>query len=265
MTLIEAILLAIVEGLTEFLPVSSTGHLIVTTAVLGMESTDFVKLFTIAVQPGAILAVLVLYWKRFFQSLAFYYKLVIAFVPAAAIGLLFNDQIDAMLESPTTVAISLIVGGFFLLKVDQWFSANESKEPKEPSYLQSWVIGCFQILSMIPGTSRSGATIVGGLVSGLTRSKAAEFSFFLAVPTLLAASAYKLLKYLANEDVVITSQEGGLLLIGNIVAFLVGLIAIKRFIQFLTRKGFAMFGWYRIVLGLLILIMIWSGKSLSLV
>lgn len=264
MSVFEAILLAIVEGLTEFLPVSSTGHLIITTAILGMEPTEFVKLFTIAVQPGAILAVLVMYWKRFLQSFSFYYKLLIAFVPAAMMGLLFNDQIDALLESPKTVAISLLLGGIFLVKVDAWFRTNEFKVESEPSFLQSFVIGCFQVLSLIPGTSRSAATIVGGLASGLTRKKAAEFSFFLAVPTLLAASAYKLLKYFKAENTTLASDEWTLLIIGNIVAFIVGWLAIKSFIRFLTNRGFAAFGWYRIVLGLCLLFMIWSGKSLSI-
>lgn len=199
MNIIETIILAIIEGLTEFLPVSSTGHLILGTALLGIEPTPFVKLFTIAVQPGAILAVVVLYFKRFFQTLDFYLKLLIAFIPAAVIGLIFNDWIDLLLESPLTVAISLVLGGIVLLFVDGWFKGNEEGPIRPLTNKRALVIGFYQVLAMIPGTSRSGATIVGGLAAQLNRKDAAEFSFFLAVPTLVAATGYKILKFFKRK------------------------------------------------------------------
>ena len=265
MSYFEAIILAIIEGLTEFLPVSSTGHLIIGTALLGIEPTEFVKLFTIAVQPGAILAVLVLYWKRFFKTVDFYFKLLIAFIPAAVIGLLFNDVIDEMLESPLTVGISLFIGGVILLFVDKWFKGNEENQDQEMTNKKALIVGLYQVLAMIPGTSRSGATIVGGLASKLNRKNAAEFSFFLAVPTLVAATGYKLLKYYKSEGLTLSSQEINILAIGNLVAFIVGLLAIKGFISFLTKKGFKWFGWYRIIVGGAIIIMIALKIELSLI
>ncbi|MCZ2128715.1 MAG: undecaprenyl-diphosphate phosphatase [Bacteroidia bacterium] len=260
MNYLEAIILAIIEGLTEYLPVSSTGHLIIGTALLGIEPTDFVKLFTIAVQPGAILSVLVLYWKKFFQSFHFYLNLLIAFIPAAVCGLLFDDVIDKLLESPLTVGITLLVGGIFLLFVDRWFKENENNQNQQVTYKKSLTVGLFQVLSMIPGTSRSATTIVGGLVAKLNRKNAAEFSFFLAVPTLLAATGYKLLSYLTKDGFSLSTQEMNVLLIGNIVSFLVGLIAIKGFISFLTRKGFVWFGWYRMIVGGVIICLILMNK-----
>lgn len=252
MTVLEAVLIAIVEGITEFLPVSSTGHMILTQGILGMKSDEFLKAFTVNIQFGAILSVVVLYWKRFFQSIDFYIKLFIAFLPAAVIGFLLGDQIDAMLESVPVVAVSLLLGGFVLLKVDDWFKANELQPEKEVKPKNALLIGFFQCLALIPGVSRSAATIIGGMQSGFNRKQAAEFSFFLAVPTMFAASGYKLLK---NHEV-ITSDNLSLLLIGNVVAFLVALLAIKTFIGMLTRYGFKVFGYYRIVVGAIILILL---------
>src|SRR5690606_23578568 len=191
MTLFETLVLAIVEGLTEFLPVSSTGHMIIATSLLGMESTPFVKLFTVAIQLGTILSVVVLYFKRFFRSIDFYYKLFVAFLPAAFLGLVFSDLIDDMLESPMTVAISLVIGGVILLFVDSWFKNPKIEDSDKISYMTAFKIGLYQCLAMIPGTSRSGASIVGGMAEKLTRKSAAEFSFFLAVPTMFGATGKK--------------------------------------------------------------------------
>lgn len=257
---IEVIVLAIIEGLTEFLPVSSTGHMILASSIMGIASDDFVKLLTIAIQFGAILSVLVLYYKKFLQSFEFYLRLFIAFIPAAVLGFLLNDYIDAMLESALIVAISLVLGGVVLLFVDNWF---KSQSEKTVDRKQAFVIGCFQVLAMIPGVSRSAATIVGGLAQGLNRIKAAEFSFFLAVPTMLAATGYKMLTF--HQDIGFKSEHVQPLLIGNLVAFVVALIAIKAFIGYLTSNGFRLFGWYRIVLGSIILTLLALGYDLSIV
>ncbi len=259
MTIFQAIVIAIVEGITEFLPISSTGHMIITEKILGMESTDFLKAFTINIQFGAILSVIVLYWKRFFQTLNFYYKLFIAFIPAMVLGFIFGDFIDSMLENVVVVAISLLVGGIILLFVDKWF--NKPKEDQEISYPTAFKIGLFQCIAMIPGVSRSAATIIGGMSQGLNRKTAAEFSFFLAVPTMFAATAYKLLQNYKTID----ASNINILLIGNIVAFIVAMIAIKSFIAFLTKYGFKVFGYYRILLGASILILLALGIPLSIV
>lgn len=264
MTWFEAFVIAVVEGITEFLPVSSTGHMIITQAILGMESDQFVKLFTINIQFGAILSVLVLYWKRFLQNVSFYTKLLIAFVPAAVIGFLAGDIIDDLLESPLVVAISLLLGGVFLLFVDKVF--NKPDLSKEVTNRSALMIGIFQCIAMIPGVSRSAATIIGGMAQGLSRKTAAEFSFFLAVPTMAAASGYKLLKLLLDEnrpDYVF--EQWDILLFGNFVAFIVAMLAIRFFISYLTRYGFKIFGWYRIFVGLAILILLFAGIDLSLV
>lgn len=253
MDYIQAIILAIIEGLTEYLPVSSTGHMIVASSFMGIASDDFTKLFTIVIQLGAILAVVILYWKRFFQSLDFYFKLFVAFLPAVVLGLLFNDLIEELLESPVTVAVMLVIGGLVLLRVDSWFpQTTNAIQDEEISYLTALKIGFFQVLAMIPGTSRSGATIVGGMTQKLSRKTAAEFSFFLAVPTMFGATAYKLYKYF-KEGLVLSDKEINLLLIGNIIAFIVALIAIKSFINYLNKNGFKLFGYYRIILGLILL------------
>ena len=263
MSWIEAIIIAIVEGLTEFLPVSSTGHMIITQSVLGVPSTEFVKAFTIIIQFGAILSVIVLYWKRFFQTLDFYFKLIVGFIPAGVLGLLFSDYIDSMLESVTVVAVSLVLGGVLMLFVDKWF--NKPKEHGDVTYKNAFIIGLFQCIAMIPGVSRSMATIVGGMSRGLSRKLAAEFSFFLAVPTMAAATGYKMLKlFTSDEGFEMLKENIGVLLVGNVVAFIVALLAIKFFIEFVTKYGFKLFGWYRIILGTVILIMMLMGYNLTI-
>lgn len=262
MNYFEAIILAIIEGLTEYLPVSSTGHMIIASSMMGIASDEFVKMFTIAIQFGAILSVIVLYWKRFFQSIDFYIKLLIGFLPAAIIGFLLNDYIDALLENVIVVAFSLMLGGVVLLFVDKWFKYQE-KDPDEMTYGKALVVGFFQVIAMIPGVSRSAATIIGGLTQNLTRTAAAEFSFFLAVPTMFAATAYKMLKF--QKEVGFTMDNIPVLLVGNVVAFIVAMVAIKSFIAFLTKHGFEMFGWYRIVLGAIILILYSLGYQLQIV
>jgi undecaprenyl-diphosphatase len=259
MDLIQAIILAIIEGITEYLPVSSTGHMIIASSFMRIAEDDFTKLFTIVIQLGAILSVVVLYWKRFFQSWDFYFKLLVAFIPAVVLGLLLNDVIDSLLESPITVAISLIIGGVILLKVDDWFKANEVVDENNPtahseiSYMTALKIGFFQCLAMIPGTSRSGASIVGGMSQKINRKTAAEFSFFLAVPTMLGATAKKSYDYY-KAGFEISSDQVNYLIIGNVVAFVVALFAIKSFIDYLSKKGFRMFGYYRIIFGISLLI-----------
>ena len=241
----EAIILAIIEGLTEFLPVSSTGHMIIASSFMGIAHEEFTKLFTIAIQLGTILSVVVLYVKRFFQSIDFYVKLLVAFIPAVVLGLLFNDLIDELLESPVTVAVSLIIGGIILLRVDQWFGQGEDTEI---SYSTALKIGFFQCLAMIPGVSRSGASIVGGMSQKMSRTAAAEFSFFLAVPTMLGATAKKSFDYY-QAGFELTTEHIQLLAIGNIIGFFVALLAIKTFINFLSKSGFKVFGYYRIIIG----------------
>src|SRR5690554_1386917 len=249
MGILETIIIAIVEGLTEFLPVSSTGHMILVQGFLGVKSDDFVKAFTVIIQFHAILSVIFLYWKRFFQSLEFYWKLLVAFIPAAIVGLLAGDLIDSLLENVWVVAIMLIIGGIFMLFVDKWFFHAEEDEA-ELTYMRALKIGFAQCVAMIPGVSRSMATIVGGMSQGLSRKTAAEFSFFLAVPTMAAASGYKLLKLLSTESSQQLLMENvNILLIGNIVAFVVALLAIKFFIHFLTKYGFKLFAYYRIIAG----------------
>ncbi|MBK5196258.1 MAG: undecaprenyl-diphosphate phosphatase [Proteiniphilum sp.] len=293
MTILEAIIIAIVEGLTEFLPVSSTGHMIIAQALLGIESTAFVKAFTVIIQFGAILSVVFLYWKRFFrlnpitifdkeavdgmssrkkgwtflmrflQKYDFYRKLFIAVLPAGVIGLLLGDQIDTMLENVTVVAVMLVSGGIFMLFVDQWF--NRPSPEQSMTWQRALKIGFFQCIAMIPGVSRSMATIVGGMGTKLTRKNAAEFSFFLAVPTMAAAAGYKLYQLLKDPvSVEMLKENMLLLLIGNIVAFFVAILAIRFFIDFLTKYGFRAFGVYRIIVGGILLVLIMSGVSLSI-
>lgn len=280
-SIFETIIIAIVEGLTEFLPVSSTGHMIITQNVLGVESTEFVKAFTFIIQFGAILSVVVLYWKRFFRlnhtpapedatplrkflhKYDFYWKLFVAFIPAAVLGLLFSDAIDAMLEKVEVVAVTLILGGVFMLFCDRIF--NKGSEKTELTEKRAFWIGMFQCISMIPGVSRSMATIVGGMAQKLTRKAAAEFSFFLAVPTMFAATLFKMLKlFMEPEGMEILTNNMGTLIIGNIVAFIVAMLAIKFFISFVTKYGFKAFGWYRIVVGGAILLMLLTGHNLTI-
>jgi undecaprenyl-diphosphatase len=264
MNFFQAFILALIEGLTEFLPVSSTGHMIIGSSVMGIQSDPFVKLFTICIQLGAILSVVVLYFKRFFKSINFYYKLVVAFIPAAIFGFLLSDKVDQMLESPLTVGVSLVIGGIILLFVDKWFKNASIQTEEEINYLTALKIGFFQCIAMIPGVSRSGATIVGGMSQNLTRKAAAEFSFFLAVPTMFAATGKKLLDFY-QEGHVITSDQLQVLAFGNIVAFIVALLAIKSFIGYLNKNGFKVFGWYRIIVGGIIIVLLLSGHSLSII
>ncbi|PLW93435.1 MAG: UDP-diphosphatase [Marinilabiliales bacterium] len=251
MSWFDAIIIAIVEGLTEFLPISSTGHMIITEAILGHTPDEFSKAYVVNIQFGAILSVVVLYLQRFFKNFDFYWKLFIAFLPAAVIGFFMIDYIDSILESVLVVAISLVAGGIILLFVDKWFSRNDTDQ--SISTKRALIIGFFQVMAMIPGVSRSAATIVGGMSQGLTRKTAAEFSFFLAVPTMLAASAYKLYQ---NHEIIGVNNNLQLLLIGNAIAFIVAMLAIKGFISFLTRFGFRAFGVYRIIVGAAIIILI---------
>ena len=264
MTIIQAIILAIIEGLTEFLPVSSTGHMILGSSLMGIQSDNFVKLFTVAIQLGAIISVIVLYFKRFFQSFDFYFKLLVAFIPAVFFGLLLSDKIDELLESPLTVAIALLVGGIILLFVDKWFKNGTIEDTSQINYSTALKIGLFQCLSMIPGTSRSAASIIGGMSQNLTRKAAAEFSFFLAVPTMFGATAKKLYDFY-QDGYVISADEVRLLIIGNIVAFIVAMLAIKYFISFLQTRGFRLFGWYRIIVGGILLILLLSGSDLQVI
>ena len=278
MGIFETIIIAIVEGLTEFLPVSSTGHMIIAQNVLGVESTDFVKAFTFIIQFGAILSVVCLYWKKFFHlnevpqgvtgakafliKYDFYWKLLVAFLPAAVFGLLFSDAIDAMLERVEVVAITLVLGGIFMLFYDKIFGKGTKEKMTERNAL---MVGLYQCISMIPGVSRSMATIVGGMSQGLTRKAAAEFSFFLAVPTMLAATAYKLLKLIMDPvQRAVLVDNMTTLIVGNVVAFIVALLAIKFFIEFVSKYGFKAFGWYRIIVGGAIIVMMLCGVSLEI-
>lgn len=264
MTIFEVIVLAIVEGLTEFLPVSSTGHMIIASSLMGIQSDEFVKLFTVAIQLGTILSVVVLYFKRFFQRIDLYFKLFVAFLPAVVFGLLFAKKIDALLESPLAVAISLVAGGFILLYVDKWFNKPSIETTDEISYSTAFKIGLMQCIAMIPGVSRSGATIVGGMAQKLNRKVAAEFSFFLALPTMLGATLKKLYDFY-KEGYTLNSTEISLLALGNLIGFIVAIIAIKYFIDYLAKHGFKMFGWYRIIVGGIILALLLTGHNLQIV
>ena len=276
MTLFEAIIIAIVEGITEFLPISSTGHMIIASSLLGIHTDPFTKTFEVAVQLGAILAVVVLYWKKFFDVKRigeFYVKLIVAVIPALALGFFLSDQINELMESSITVAVMLLVGGIFLLFIDKIFKVHSlprnqdvlftEKGPKDDlidqeeniSFKRALIIGFWQCLAMIPGVSRSAASIIGGMQQKLTRSLAAEFSFFLAVPTMVAATGYKLMEGYGD----IKSEQIKLLVVGNIVAFIVAILAIRFFIGFLQKHGFRLFGIYRIVAGIVLLILIWQG------
>ncbi|MCM5529597.1 undecaprenyl-diphosphate phosphatase [Parasegetibacter sp. NRK P23] len=271
MNLLEAIILAIVEGLTEFLPVSSTGHMVITSSLMGIHTDEFTKLFEVAVQLGAIMAVVVLYWKKFvdFKSIQFYLKLAFAVLPALILGFLFSDKIDEMLESPLTVAISLFLGGFVLLFIDRFFQKPEIHTEPEISFRKAITIGFWQCLAMIPGVSRSAASIIGGMQQQLSRSLAAEFSFFLAVPTMAAASGYSLVlkdfqmngtEVKGYELVLASTKNITAFVVGNIVAFIVAMLAIRFFIGFLQKRGFRLFGIYRIALGVVLLGLYMAGK-----
>ena len=264
MTIFEAVVIAVVEGITEFLPISSTGHMIITEALLGMNIDEFTKAFTVNIQFGAILSVVILYWKRFLQSWTFYQKLFVAFLPAAVIGFLAGDLIDSLLENVMVVATTMLLGGILLLFVDKWF--NKENPDQEVTYPKALKIGFWQCIAMIPGVSRSAASIIGGMQQKLSRTNAAEFSFFLAVPTMAAASGYKLLKIILEPNGVAMLKDNlTTLLIGNAVAFIVAMIAIKTFITFLQKHGFKVFGWYRIVVGLILIILLLMGIDLKIV
>lgn len=280
MTILQAIVLAIVEGLTEFLPISSTGHMILAQGIMGMESDEYIRAFTVMIQFGAILSVLVLYWKRFFSANAapsmtfrgkvltnrwkrlgyFYLSLIVALIPAMVIGLLFERYIDELLSNVSIVAVMLLLGGIFMLFIDRIFSA---KGKEHPTLLNSFFIGCFQVLAMVPGVSRSMATIVGGMQQGLSRKSAAEFSFFLAVPTMLGATLLKAYKLFKDGGMEIFRDNATTLILGNVIAFLVAMAAIRFFINYLTKYGFKLFGYYRIVVGAVILLLMALNVPLS--
>ncbi len=253
MSILQSIIIAIIEGLTEFLPISSTGHMILATAAMKIHEDEFVKTFEIAIQLGAILAIALMYFKRFFQGLEIYYKLIIAFIPTAIIGFLAYDFIKEYLFNPTVVSVSLIVGGVVLIWIDKWVVATKSttESLEKISYKNAFYIGLMQCLSMIPGTSRAAATIIGGVFNGLDKKQATEFSFLLAVPTMLAATGYDLLK----TPIVFTNHEVMLLAIGLAVAFVSAWFAVKIFLKIVERYGFTYFGYYRIALGVLFLLL----------
>ena len=284
MTLIQTIIISIVEGLTEFLPVSSTGHMIITQNLLGVQSSPFVKAFTFIIQFGAILSVVCLYWKRFFHidrtpvpadvknpflrfiyPLRFYWLLFVGVLPAVVIGLLAKKSglLDWLLNSIWAVAIMLVVGGIFMLFCDKIF--NKGREQNKVNEKRAFIIGLWQCLSVIPGTSRSMATIVGGMANGLTRKRAAEYSFFLAVPTMAGATLLKLLDILKEYATWGNTHDLIMLAVGCVVSFVVALLAMKWFVSFLTKYGFKVFGWYRIILGIIIIVMLLSGISLNMV
>lgn len=275
MDLIQTIIIAIVEGLTEFLPVSSTGHMIITQNLLGVQQGDqFVHAFTFIIQFGAILSVVCLYWKHFFQmrneqefqdKMQFYWRLIIGVLPAVVIGLAAKKSglLDWLLDSVLVVAIMLVAGGIFMLFCDRIF--NKGSEDNKVSVKRAFIIGCWQCLSVIPGTSRSMATIVGGMQQKLTRKNAAEFSFFLAVPTMAGATLLDLLDMFKEGTSWATSNNIMLLIVGCVIAFVVAMLAMKWFVGFLTKYGFKFFGWYRIVIGAIILILLLTGHSLSMV
>lgn len=262
MNLFHVVILAIIEGLTEFLPVSSTGHMVVASALMGIGKNDFVKLFEVVIQLGAILSVVVLYFKRFFRSVDFYFKLATGVIPAVIVGLLLKKKIDIWLESPLVVAFSLLIGGIILLFVDAWFNKPTLGEEKKIGYTTAFKVGLFQCLAVIPGVSRSAATIVGGMSQKLTRTAAAEFSFFLAVPTMFGATVKEIWDFHKTHEHLFTGDQVKFLLIGNIVAFVVAMLAIRSFITFLEKKGFKLFGVYRIIAGIVIIALYYSGYQL---
>lgn len=261
MTIFQAIIIAIVEGITEFLPVSSTGHMIITSSLLGIEKESFTKLFEVVIQLGAILSVVVLYYKKFFDfsRWQFYIRLIVAVIPALIFGALFSKKIKALMESNLTVGLSLLIGGIILLFVDNIFKKAHQNSDSDITYPKAFTIGLWQVLAMIPGVSRSAASIVGGMQQGLSRKLAAEFSFFLAVPTMCAATAKDLWDWY-KEQGTIAAADAKLLILGNVVAFVVAIIAIKFFISYLQKHGFRLFGWYRIIIGALVLILVATGK-----
>lgn len=258
----HAFLLAVIEGLTEFLPVSSTGHMIIVANLLGIGQLPFTDTFITSIQFGAILSVVVLYWRRFLQSFDFYLKLAAAFIPFGILGFLLKDVIEAMLKNVAVVAWSLMIGGVVLVFIDKLFT-SERKQVTTPSFAQAVKIGLFQCIALIPGVSRSAATIVGGLAQGFDRRSAADFSFLLAVPTMAVITAYQL--YKTFKVAAPGADDIKLLLFGNVVAFIVALLAVKSFVDFVSRFGFRAFGLYRIVVGVVILIMLALGIPLQII
>jgi len=262
MDIIQSIIFAIIEGLTEFLPISSTGHMIIAEKLLGVEKTDFRELFTVAIQLGAILSVVVLYWKKFFNfsRWQFYIKLIVAVIPALIIGFLLHDKIKNWHDSTTIVVISMILGGIVLLFIDNYFKNPVIENEQEITYQKAFVIGVWQVVSLIPGVSRSAASIIGGMQQRLTRKLAAEFSFYLAVPTMLAATGKELLDiYKASPEILKDKHNLMILGVGNLVAFIVAILAIKFFIGFLQKHGFKIFGYYRLIVGIILLLMMIAG------
>jgi undecaprenyl-diphosphatase len=275
MSIIEAVIIAIVEGLTEFLPISSTGHMIIASTFLGIHKEEFTKLFEVAIQLGAIMAVVVLYWRKFFAPAAtgvkrwqFYVKLIVGVIPALVLGFLFSDNIDALLESPTTVAISMLAGGVILLFIDKAFNKPTVESDDQVTYTKAFITGLWQTIAMIPGVSRSAASIIGGMQQKFTRNLAAEFSFYLAVPTMFAATAYSLFVKKWEKsgvirkgyEIILESKENSIaFIIGNVVAFVVAILAIRFFINYLKVYGFKVFGWYRIIAGIILLALLFTG------
>jgi undecaprenyl-diphosphatase len=272
MSIVDAIIIAIVEGLTEFLPISSTGHMIITSYLLGIHKEEFTKLYEVSIQFGAILAVVVLYWKKFFEfrRWQFYVKLAIGVLPALILGYFFSDQIDSLLESPLPVAIALLVGGIILTFIDNLFRVHTIESDDQISFPKAFLVGCWQVLAMVPGVSRSAASIIGGMQQKFTRHLAAEFSFFLAVPTMLAASCYTIfvkewnngfIKRKGYEIIMESNENITAFAVGNIVAFVVAMLAIRFFINYLKVYGFRAFGFYRIIAALILLAIIASGVA----
>jgi undecaprenyl-diphosphatase len=262
MSVIQAIILAIIEGITEFLPVSSTGHMALASAFMGIHAEAFTKLYEIVIQFGAILSVVVLYWRKFFdfRKFSFYIKLMVAIVPALVFGALFKDHIEAILEKPLVIALVLMLGGVLLLFVDRWFNKPLITEESQVTNRHAFIIGLYQVLAIIfPGLSRSAATIIGGMQQRLSRSLAAEFSFFLAVPTMLAATVKSLYDVYRESPEVLGTDNLNILVLGSIVAFVVAILAIRFFISFLQKYGFRLFGWYRIAIGIILLLLILLG------
>jgi len=267
MTIVQAIILAIVEGITEFLPISSTGHMALASAILGIGKENFTKLFIENIQFGTIISVIILYWRKFFdfKKLKFYLKLIIAVLPAIIVGLLLKKHIDEVLGQPLFISIVMLLGGIVLLFVDSWFKHPIIDIDEKITYKNSFIIGIFQLLSIIfPGFSRSAATIIGGMQQKLTRKAAAEFSFFLAVPTLAGAFAYSLFDTYKKNPGLLTVHNIQILALGNFVGLLIAIFAIKGFITYLTKHGFKIFGYYRIVVGLILVILFFTGHSITI-
>ncbi|GEM64011.1 undecaprenyl-diphosphatase [Sphingobacterium faecium NBRC 15299] len=271
MSLFEAVLLAIIEGLTEYLPISSTAHMGFTAALMGMQESEYLKMFQVSIQFGAILSIVVLYWKKFFdiKNIQLYYKLAIAVIPALVLGKLLDDKIEAVLGNQIAISTVLVLGGVVLLFVDKWFKNPTILDEREIPIKKALIIGFWQCLAMMPGTSRSAASIIGGLTQGLDRRAAAEFSFFLAVPTMLAVTVYSVFVKTWGEGtahaqkgyemIFATNENIIVFIVGNVVAFIVAMIAVKSFITVLTKYGFKFWGWYRIIIGIALLVFFWNN------